>query len=133
MPSYSHISAQRLATAHPKLQLVFNEAIKVRDISILYGFRSKEEQDAAFNAGNSKLKWPNSKHNSSPSLAIDAIPFPFKNEDWKNREFWVSWSSWVVGFAAAKGVILRSGYDWDRDFDFKDQTFYDGPHFELVE
>lgn len=133
MPSYSHISAQRLATAHPKLQLVFKEAIKVRDISILCGFRSKEEQDVAFKTGNSKTPWPQSKHNVFPSLAVDAIPYPFDNKYWKDREFWISWSSWVRGFAAGKGVILRSGYDWDSDFDFRDQTFYDGPHFELVD
>lgn len=131
MYKYSHISAQRLATCHKDIQLVFNEAIKWRDISILCGHRNKLEQDAAFKSGASKKKWPHGQHNKTPSLAVDAVPSPFKNEYWNQREFWVSWSQWVVGFAAGLGVRLFSGYDWDGDFDLKDQTFFDGPHFEL--
>jgi hypothetical protein len=30
------------------------------------------------------------------------------------------------------GIESRMGADWDGDFDTKDQTFHDLPHFELV-
>jgi hypothetical protein len=63
------------------------------------------------------------------------LPYPFKPEWWNSKEYfhiWAEWGSWVKGFAAAKGVPLRWGFDWDNDFDLKDQTFYDGPHFEMI-
>jgi hypothetical protein len=46
------------------------------DFKILCGHREEKEQNEAFNKGNSKLKWPQSKHNSLPSLAVDIAPFP---------------------------------------------------------
>ena len=129
---FSDRSKRHLATLRPELQSLLEEAIKVRDFSLIAGHRPKEEQDHAFATGRSKLKWPESKHNTFPSEAFDAIPYPFTQADWEDRELWIGWSNWMVGFAAARGITLRSGYDWDRDFDHRDQRFMDGPHFEMV-
>jgi len=132
MYKFSDRSERNRATLHPYLQSLVDEMINHRDFSIIEGHRSREAQDHYYETGKSKVKWPNSRHNTFPSEAMDIIPYPFKPADWENRELWVGWSNWVVGFAAARGVTLRSGYDWDRDFDHRDQTFMDGPHFELV-
>ena len=122
----------------PELKKVFHPkfgVLRYRDHSLIEGFRPHERQDHLFATGKSKVAWPNSKHNTWPSDAVDAIPYPFKSEWWNSEKYfhvWAEWGSWVKGFAAANGVLLRWGFDWDGDFDLKDQTFYDGPHFEVV-
>lgn len=129
---YSDRSLSKLNTAHPLLQKVFHEAIKHRDLSIIEGHRTKDKQDEYYNTGKSKKRYPNSKHNKMPSLAVDALPYPFKSEDWNDREKFIEFASWIRGLAAGMGITLRCGIDWDMDHDTKDQTFFDGPHFELM-
>lgn len=132
MYPYGTKSQAELDTAHFNLQVLFNEAKKYRNISIIQGFRSNEEQGELLAEGKTTLGPGESKHNKSPSHAVDAIPYPTTAEDWDNREYWVEWTSWVKGLAAGLGIEIISGYDWDHDFDLNDQKFYDGPHFELA-
>lgn len=121
MPSYSAKSKERLATSHPLLQDLFNEIIKHRDCSILYGHRNRVEQEEAFTNGRSKAHYGQSFHNYSPSLAVDAMPWPINWEDLKGiHEF----AGFVLGVAAAKGIEIR----WGGHF----KNFFDGPHFELI-
>ena len=35
--------------------------------------------------------------------------------------------------ANGMGIKIRYGGDWNGNFDLKDQNFYDGVHFELIE
>lgn len=128
MPSFGKSSAHRLATCHPKLQELFNEVVKNYDCTVLQGERTKEEQDEYFRTGKSKVQYPNSKHNSSPSMAVDIVPYPIDWNDW-NRFY--HFAGYVKGVADNLGIKIRSGIDWDGDNDFKDQTFNDAPHFEL--
>jgi len=121
---------------HPKLLTVFDAALYYRDIALLEGHRDEDTQNFYYTTGKSKVQYPNSKHNVYPSRAVDAIPYPFNPEWWNVERYfyvWCEWGSWVKGLAAGKGIKLRWGFDWDGDFDLKDQTFYDGPHFELCE
>jgi peptidoglycan LD-endopeptidase CwlK len=69
-------SLERLSECHPDLQRIAHELIKEMDVTVLCGHRSKEEQDKAFNSGYSKLRWPLSKHNQTPALAMDLAPYP---------------------------------------------------------
>ena len=75
MPKYSTISKSRLVTCHQDLQTLFNEVIKYYDCTIVYGHRGEIAQNQAYAEGKSQLKWPNSKHNKWPSLAVDAAPY----------------------------------------------------------
>jgi len=122
-------SKSNLEECHPLLQEIFNEAIKVIDFSIIEGHRSKEEQNKLFHKGLSKLKYPNSKHNRSPSMAVDAVPFPI---DWKDRERFCLFAGIIKGIAHSKGIEIRWGGDWDMDNQISDETFTDMPHFELI-
>lgn len=131
--SYGATSQARLDTCHADLRRVLKEAIKHRDITILCGHRNKVDQDAAHASGASTKTWPNSKHNRYPSLAVDAAPWPLTTAHWKDREHWVAWGNWLIGFAAGMGVKLRWGGDWDMNWSSKDEKFFDGPHFELME
>lgn len=128
MAKYGKTSSERLATAHPDLQKVFNEVVKHFDNTIICGHRSKEEQLKAYNSGNSKVRF--GKHNSYPSMAVDAAPYPI---DWNDLERFTRFGFFVMGVAAGMGIKLRWGRDWDGDFDLNDQTFNDYPHFELIE
>ncbi len=130
MNSFSKESMDRLATCDTRLVSVFTEVIKHFDCSILQGVRSKEQQDEYFRTGRSKVQFPNSKHNSMPSLAVDVAPYPI---DWNNRERFYYFAGHVMGIAARMGIKLRYGGDWDSDKDINDQTFFDLPHFEVID
>jgi peptidoglycan L-alanyl-D-glutamate endopeptidase CwlK len=149
MPSFSNSSKSQLASCDPKLQNIFNLLITVFDHSIITGHRGKEAQDKAIAQGASKTPWPNSKHNQKPSLATDVMPFPIK---WRNKADLLKqlksqspevlellndilvlyhFAGMVKGVGLAQGTEIRWGGDWDGDFDFRDQTFDDVPHYEV--
>ena len=100
------------------------------DCIVLEGYRGKETQNEYFETGRSKLKYPQSKHNQSPSLAVDVAPYPI---DWEDKQRWYHFCGYVMGVADQMGIKLRGGHDWDGDRSFTDQSFHDLPHFELVE
>lgn len=132
MYRYSTRSALRLSSCRKELQEIFNEVIKVYDNSIICGFRNEAEQNMAFNSKNSKVQWPNGKHNTEPSNAVDAIPYPTQWDDIK--AFYVMHGV-VMACANKLGYVknIRWGGDWDRDNDLNDQTFMDLGHWEWVD
>ena len=135
---YSNISRSRLDECHPELQMLFETVLEFYDHSIYCGHRNKKDQDAAFAAGQSKLKYPNSKHNGFPSMAVDAGPY-FRDVDRWDEDQCRHFGAFVMGIAALlydRGEMsyrVRWGGDWDMDNNIKDQTFNDLVHFELVE
>ena len=117
MPKFSKISKERLSTCDSRLQEIMNELIELYDFSVLCGHRGKEAQEEAVAKGTSSLHWPNSKHNTVPSLAIDIAPYPI---DWENIERFKYLGSLVFKIAVRKGITLRWGASWG-----------DYPHFEI--
>lgn len=130
MPSFSKLSNQRKDTLDPRLVKVLDECIKYFDFTILVGHRNKADQDAAFEGGFSKVRYPNSKHNSFPSKAVDIAPYPI---NWNDTLGFVYLAGFMVGIAKTMGINLRWGGDWDSDRDQKDQTFFDRGHFEIID
>jgi len=156
MPAFSENSKSKLATADARLQLVMNKAIEFYDFSVVCGTRSKEAQDVAFSSGVSKVRYPHSKHNTLPSLAVDIYPYHPRYKSLTEDAIVIKRITEATGRTptrarafileeycmmaqavkiAAKlvGVELRWGGDWDSDLDRLDQTFDDLAHFELVE
>jgi peptidoglycan LD-endopeptidase CwlK len=129
MPSFGQRSLAELATCHPDLQRVANEAIKYWDFSILDGHRTQEEQETAFRTGRSKLHWPEGPHCKSPSEAFDFAPYPI---DWSNEDRFLLLAGKIMGLAQQMGIRLRSGADWDGDGNPRNQTFNDRGHLELL-
>jgi len=121
MPSFSKKSLQRLETCKQPLQDLFNEVIKHVDCTILEGHRSEERQTKAFNEGKSKARFPNSKHNSFPSKAVDVAPYPI---DWEDKDRFTEFAGIVQGIAFTMNIKIK----WGGHF-----SFYDGPHFQLEE
>lgn len=130
VPSYSKRSASRLSTADPRLQSIFNELILTFDNSIICGYRNKADQNAAYAASNSQVQWPDGKHNENPSRAIDAVPYPTM---WDDKKAFYFMAGKIDEIARKRGIRIRWGGDWDRDYDFDDQKFMDLGHWELVD
>lgn len=120
MPTFSQTSLDRLATCHPDLQRLFNDVIQYRDCSILVGHRCEADQDVACATGKSHTPWPTSKHNSEPSMAVDAAPYPLV---WEDIQRFKDFADFVMGRAAELGIKIR----WGGTF----KTLCDLDHFEI--
>lgn len=135
MPSFGKISGQRLKSCHQDLQTIFNYVVKHYDCSVICGFRNAQAQNKACDDGFSKVRWPGSKHNFNPSMAVDVIPYPI---EWGNTNRMRHFAGFVLGVARTLkdyGAIehdIRWGGDWDNDTELKDNRFDDYPHFELI-
>lgn len=154
-------SKKVLATCHPDIRTIMNEAIKIMDISCYEGIRSLEKQQEYFKDGKSHLDGVNkkSKHqgrrvdteiyvndkdagnysydkDGKPiiSYALDCMPYPI---DWEDTIRNAYMGGILVGIADRlyeEGKIshkLLWGKDWDRDGNMKEHSFKDGPHIEL--
>jgi hypothetical protein len=121
MPSFGTNSKKQLATLDPLLQDVLNLAIEKYDFAVVQGHRDMEDQNTQFNEGDSQLRWPNSKHNSHPSMAVDIIPWPTQYED--IHEFFVM-ATHIYAAAQKLGVLINWGGHW--------RTLKDYPHFEII-
>ena len=162
MPSFGRKSLEVRATINPWLALLCDGVVKFFDITLIQGIRSKEEQNELYGLGLSQLQWPDSNHNADEtaafpdnlSMAVDVSPFPIpegwgdlkskmilaRDLQWKERvKFYQMMAVFKFEFAMMKDQYeelknyeLRFGADWDGDNDFRDQTFDDLPHIELI-
>jgi peptidoglycan LD-endopeptidase CwlK len=135
VPTFSKGSKERLLTCHADLQTIANEVIKVVDFTVTCGHRGQAEQLLAFESGRSALNWPNSKHNRTPSHAMDLAPYPI---DWDDRGSFYLLAGYVLCTAARlydEGMVIhriRAGADWNGNLKTADQKFHDLPHFEII-
>ena len=135
MNKFSTASQERLSTCHKDLQTLFNTVLPLVDCSILEGHRGEEAQNQYFREGKSQLRYPESKHNKSPSMAVDVAPWPIK---WENIERFRFFGAYVIGIAdllfeqGAMAYHVRWGGDFNANQDWSDNTFSDYVHFELI-
>jgi hypothetical protein len=109
-----------------RLLKVMNELIKIMDVTIIEGLRSKERQDKLVAQGASKTKF--SKH--IEGKAIDVAPYPI---DWKDRDRFHYMGGMIRGIGQQLGYRIRFGGDWDSDGETKDNKFDDLVHFEILD
>ena len=140
---FSRKSQVNLDSCHPDLITLFTVVLKKRDCSVPEGHRSNTRQAQLYKELKTKVKAGGSKHNKMPSEAADVYPCPIdiKKLDANDRSEWNHFYHFV-GYV--KGVAdelyesgrmrykVRSGADWDGDNSFRDQTFHDLPHWELI-
>jgi len=145
MPTYSQTSEERLKSCHADLRIVFYEMIRKFDHTIIYGYRSPEEQFELFKRGRkeengiwvieNKLEivtykdgYENkSEHNYEPSNALDAAPYPI---NWNDRERMCYFAGHIMERADKHGIKLTWGGDWDNDTEIRDHALSDLVHFE---
>jgi len=136
MPNFGRTSRDRLGTCDARWLHILSEVVKYYDCTIITGHRTKEEQNAKFDQNLSEVSWPNSKHNSIPSMAVDVAPWPIPTDwgatEWKERTKFYELKAIIFYEAAKKGITIRWGGDWDRDYDYTDNKFDDLVHFEIV-
>ncbi len=128
MAQFSKTSEKRLQTCHPDIVAVCRELIKQYDFAVLCGHRTKAEQNKAFENGNSRLIYPQSAHNQTPSHAVDIAPYPI---DWGNlmrfREMWHRFDA-LANLMRERGEI-ESEFEWGGEWN----SFKDYPHIEIKE
>lgn len=147
MSKFGKKSEERLATCHQDLILICNEVVKSFDISILEGSRTLKTQQKYFNSVPQRTTLDGiknrSKHQVSQdkpkSEAVDVAPYPI---DFSNHHKAIARFYLMAGyfFQAAETLYeagnithkIRWGGDWDSDKEFKDQSFDDLPHMELI-
>ena len=152
MNKFGKTSTARLETCSANLQLVCQEAIKrtpffadrtrqvvVPDLIVICGHRTKAEQQKAYDHGMSKVQWPDSKHNTDPSIAVDIGPYIKDlpgHIPWSNKMIWKSLHSLMMEVSDDLDIPLRSGIDWNGDGVIVDidptESFWDAPHYEEI-
>jgi len=130
VPKFSEVAEPLKETCDERLQDLFHEVVKHWDCTVLEGHRDEKAQNEAFEKGRSKVKWPNGKHNSLPSCAVDVAPYPL---EWDNYKRFLYFAGFVLGIAAMMGIPIRHGGDWNMNHDPSDERFVDMPHFEIHE
>ena len=134
MPIFSKTSIDRLNTCDKRLQRIFHKVIEFWDCTIVCGRRGEEEQNEAYNNGRSNLRYPESKHNLSPSKAVDVVPYyNGVGIDWSDTLGFAYFAGYVKRIADEENIKVRWGGDWDGDKRNKDQNFNDLPHWELID
>ena len=134
MSAWGKASRKEYDTLDPRLQKLCDRInTEVCDMRLLCGHRPKEDQDLAFATKRSKVQWPNSKHNKTPSVAVDWTPTPvnLKSRSLREELCYIAGAATVI--AKQEGFTLRWGGDWDQDGDLEDNTFDDLFHVEIKE
>jgi len=120
MPNFSRRSLLILETCDVRLQSICHQAIEIMDFSVIDGARDKEEQNVLFDQGLSLVKYPHSKHNRTPSKAVDLAPYPI---DWRDIErFRILGQIITLDSTFQQARIIWGGW-W---------TWKDWGHFELL-
>ena len=135
---YGFGSTAKLITVKPSLQAVCKRALgyEVMDATVIQGVRYQAEQDRYFDLEQSKVKWPNSKHNvlvpGSLANAVDIAPYINGKVSWEQVHCLV-WAGLMLAAAEEEGVRLRWGGCWSGNpGDIGNQDLNDYVHFELV-
>lgn len=150
MPKFSEASRAHLASCHPKLRALYDEVIQHWDCTIIDGVRTVEEQRKNVAKGVSKTM--ESKHlpdQQGLGHAVDAMPYPVGTAEWAKIQRGLNaikrvdpsmevarcyaFAGFVAGIAAARGIKIRQGWDWNSNRQAGDHSFIDLPHTELVD
>lgn len=120
-------SEERLATCDKRLQRITERADKRMPLVVIGGERDREQQRQNIING---VSWTmDSLHLRRPSLAVDLAPKPI---DWKNISAFFKLKEIMFEEAAADGVTLRWGADWNMN-GRTERGENDYGHYEIYE
>jgi hypothetical protein len=141
---FNEKSLKILETCHSDLQAIFEEIIKNFCCIITKGFYDESSQNKDYSQGITKHQWPNGKHNTFPSLSIDAYPSNacLHPQNQREKNLYIQMMSFFGGrVIETANALLRDGkishkLIWGagigEDFDTEDHNFLDYAHFELI-
>lgn len=124
---FSKSSREKLQGVHPDLVKVVELALTLSevDFKVIEGLRTQERQNQLYVLR--KTKTLNSRHLTGH--AVDIVPLPL---DWSDKQAFGKVAKAMFAAAKQLKVPIRWGGDWNRNGRSDDETFYDGPHFELL-
>ncbi len=120
-------SIRQLDTCHPKLVRLITEVDRrlskrrVLDLTVVCGHRGQIAQEQAFKDGNSEKHWPDSRHNTLPSTAVDLAPYPINRKD---AELFMFLAGYVLAVANDIDIEIDVGALWHKR---------DRPHIQLTD
>lgn len=128
-------SVQRLVTCTPQLIRIVCRVSLIFPIFVVCGHRDEADQNNAYEKGNTKVKWPNSRHNTYPAKAVDVMPKELTETggirlNWSDLKRFYFLAGHMRMAAHQEGFEIRWGGDWDMDTEIRDNTFNDLVHFE---
>lgn len=131
--TYSKGSLDKLKGVHPDLVRVFMRAKDIvpaeLDFRITCGLRTKEEQKKLVAKGASKTM--HSRHITGHAVDVVVLSKDEPNGiSWDFKKY-AALADYIKRAALAERIPIIWGGDWDNDGSYKDETFLDGPHFEL--
>lgn len=134
MFSLSKASEDKMNGVHPDLIKVVRRAIQISkvDFKVGEGVRTLARQKTLVAEGKSKTL--NSRHipgRDGLGKAVDLWVIKGGTIVWDQASY-VELSQYVLQAAKELGVSIRWGGDWDGDGNWKEERFFDGPHYELL-
>mgnify|MGYP003649027901 CR=1 FL=1 len=130
---FSQRSLARLQTCEPDLVLLMTEALAdpscPSDMTVLEGHRGEDRQNEMVRTGKSQLAWPKSRHNSTPSQAVDVAPYVDGAVSWSWPHYYPLADHIKATWARLKADGRVSGdIEWGGDW----TSFLDGPHWQIA-
>lgn len=125
----SERSHRALIGVHPLLVAVVDKALTISpvDFAVIEGRRTVERQRVLL--AEKKTTTMNSRHLTGH--AVDLAPWVNGDIPWKDTQAFRQIRDAMFTAAAELGAKIRWGGDWNGNGRSDDETFYDGPHFEL--
>lgn len=71
----------KLDSCHPDLIAIVSAVAIHFSLRVTCGRRGEVDQNRLYDSGLSLVRYPDSKHNETPSLAVDIVPLPVNWED----------------------------------------------------
>ena len=128
MYAFGKHSRRKLDTVDPRLVNLLEVALADKacpcDITVLCGYRGEKDQNAAFDLGNSQIRFPNGNHNVMPSNAVDVAPFYRQSPHvrWNEIGDFEKLIKHIKKIAKREKIDIVCGMDWNMK---------DYPHIEL--
>ena len=122
----------KLSTCHPLIIDWIHYAIKRTpfDFTVIWGHRTKEEQEDCVSRGTSTLHFPKSNHNILPSGAIDVAPYPI---NWNDINSFMELGFFLMNCARELEIPMRWGAFFTKRIRGQVVSTPDWGHFELRE
>ena len=131
---FGQFSLNNLETCHPDLILLMTTALEAPecpvDFTVTEGHRTRARQNQLQEEGRSQLSWPNSRHNTLPSMAADVSPWIDGAVSWEPDDYKplaahikATWNRLELEGKLSGLHNLKWGGDW--------RNFVDMPHWQL--
>ena len=136
MPSFGTSSERKLTTVDPELVEVPRLVMswEVYDFTIVWGWRSDQQQMDAFLSGNSRKKTGSyhqvTKDGKPFAQAIDFAPWVNGGIPWKDTHAFAVLGGMMIAAGEQLGIAIVYGGDWDMDGLTTDQSLMDWGHFQ---